>query len=676
MPGSKHKSNEWEFQGQVVTWLNAEIKARAGLGLDKATQETSRLTAKRNDLVVWWNRNSESAFVTIELKTPDTSITDPDFFNDAAEKSRRWGSAFFVVWNMQYAELYPTPPSLTNPSPADRLFAWDMDRLVLNVDDWLKPKCATSLQKRTVEILDTAWQFYQDKKQTSIIIDASLFVERLANRLSQLREEILPELRKKVAGSRALRKQIRALSAIQGFIGIVEDLELAVVGQYVYRIVGQILFYFALQRVQPSLPTIEISPLDELPESLRRYWNDVRRFDYEALFEPSELDEIVPLPSPAQKLLRKLIEDLSQYDWNSLADDVLGSVFEHLIPKEEQLLYGQFYTPSKVADMLVAFSVDGSSSVLDPGCGSGTFLMRSYDFLAKTASLTHQEILSRTWGFDISSFATELASINLFRQELSVFENFPRVVRGNFFQLMPGQSIMFPPPKTGALTKIPMAIPKFKAIVGNPPYLRSQNQDDLDPKYKNMLFQAASRAGITAASKTDLFAFFIYRCLEFMESGSRLGFVVSSSWLSSDFGVSIQHLLFERLKLIALVGSSVESFFSQVQVNTVLFIVEKREKSGIAKDELLRFVALRKPLTELLPDGSDYWSQVTRLIDDIEEARDSTETDNYRLTAVSAERERKLLHARPKETRNWSPYLRAPLSYFRLFGGADEPVLV
>ncbi len=551
-----------------------------------------------------------------------------------------------------------------------------VDNLVRTVDDWLNPKCAASLKKRALEILDKAWGFHQDKNRKSIIIDASVFVDRLANRLAELQQEILPEMRQKVARSHSIRKRIRALSATQGFIGMVDDLEVAVVGQYAYRLIGQVLFYFALRRRQPSLKSIELSSTDELPDALKQYWDDARRFDYEALFEPSELDEIVPLPTKGQKLVRRLIQDLEQYDWNSLHDDVLGSVFEHLIPRDQQLAYGQFYTPTKVADVLVAFCVDGSSSILDPGCGSGTFLMRAYDFLAKSAQLSHQELLSRIWGFDISSFATELASINLFRQDFSHWDNFPRIVRGNFFELLPGEKIMFPPPKAGGMEKISVPIPKFSTIVGNPPYLRSQNQDDLDPKYKETLFRAALKAGITAASKTDLFAFFIYRSLEFIETGGRLSFVVSSSWLTTDFGVSIQHLLFDKFKLVALVGSSVESFFSQVQVNTVLFIMERREEAGITKGELLRFVTLKKPLSDLLPDSKNYWNEVTTLVDHIEEAKDSLDTDSYRITVVEAEREQKLLYAKPKEPRNWSLYLRAPLSYFKLFGGSDEPVLV
>jgi hypothetical protein len=57
--------NEWEFQGGVLKSLNREIGRRTGMGLEKATQEPSKATTKRNDLVAWFDRAAESALLTI-----------------------------------------------------------------------------------------------------------------------------------------------------------------------------------------------------------------------------------------------------------------------------------------------------------------------------------------------------------------------------------------------------------------------------------------------------------------------------------------------------------------------------------------------------------------------------------------------------------------------------------
>jgi hypothetical protein len=70
---SRKKSNEWEFQGQVLNWLNDEISRRR-MGLDRATQETSRITPKRSDLIVWRNRASEDAFSEMLMKKLDGGV--------------------------------------------------------------------------------------------------------------------------------------------------------------------------------------------------------------------------------------------------------------------------------------------------------------------------------------------------------------------------------------------------------------------------------------------------------------------------------------------------------------------------------------------------------------------------------------------------------------------------
>jgi methylase of polypeptide subunit release factors len=500
-----------------------------------------------------------------------------------------------------------------------------------------------------------------------------VFVDKLGARLEQLRSYIQPALSEKALKYRAVRTRLKELAAEQGFAGFVENIDTAIAGQYAYRLIGQILFYFALRRKQPSLRVLEISGSTPLPSGLRPFWNDVRRFDYEALFKESELDDLVPFPPMAAAITRQLIHELSHYEWNKLRDDVLGAVFENLIPRSEQVLLGQFYTPTKVADLLVAFAVDTNNpTILDPGCGSGTFVMRTYDFLKNTSPQSHGEILSRIWGFDISAFAAELASINLFRQDMSAFANFPRVVSGNFFERFVGEEIPFPPARAGGQERVVIDIPQFSAIVANPPYLRSQNQDDLNDKYKQTLFAAAVRNGVAAAAKTDLFAFFLYKALEFIRPGGRLGFVVSASWLTSNFGASLQKVLLNRFRLIAVIGSRVESFFSQVDVNTVLIVAERRQTERIDPDEILRFVTLKRTLADLLPvDPEGYWNRVQALTDAIEMNTGAVENDDFQMTTIRAEPERTALQGKAPNVRNWSVYLRAPLSYFELFGAAQ-----
>ena len=67
MKSRRRSTNELEFQGQVVSWLNENIAKHSGMGLDQATQEKPRISSgKRNDLVVWHSRAAERAFLSYE----------------------------------------------------------------------------------------------------------------------------------------------------------------------------------------------------------------------------------------------------------------------------------------------------------------------------------------------------------------------------------------------------------------------------------------------------------------------------------------------------------------------------------------------------------------------------------------------------------------------------------
>ena len=659
-------TNELEFQGTVLSWLNHEL-TRRHLGLELATQEPTKTDRRRNDLVVWKNRASGDAFLTIELKTPTTPISDLELLDDACQKAQRWGAPLFAIWNMQATELYRSPSGGRPATPGDRLKQFPMIECVRSVEDWIDPHCRERLRKQTLELLDTSHAI-ACKEGIELRIDASVFVDRLANRIRELRAETVPVLSRLARRRKKLRRRLREIAATQGFLGLVDDVPAAIAGQYCYRIVGQILFYFALRRKQPSLQALELPADAPFREAVKPYWAQVRRFDYEALFQPHELDEMVPLTEHAEELLRGLVSDFSRYDWNSLKDDVLGSVFEQLIPQQEQVLLGQFYTPAPVTDLLIVLALDGDSpSVLDPGCGSGTFLLRAYRYLLDSRQLDHGALLSNIWGFDISPFAAELAVINLFRQDLSEFNNFPRVLCGDFFERTVGEKVDFPPARGGTQPKVALTIPEFDAVVANPPYLRSQHQDDLDPQYKARLFGLVLREhGIEAPSKTDLFAFFAYHAHPFLKVGGRIAFVTSSSWLTADYGSRLQRFLLDKFNLIAVIGSDAESFFTQVDQNTVLFVAEKRgpdTRPGSA--ELVRFVTLKRPLTEICEPGPQYWNKVGDLVDRIETTTDSGEDATARITCVNSALELAKLQSQTT-SRNWSVYLRAPAQYWRM----------
>jgi hypothetical protein len=78
---------------------------------------------------------------------------------------------------------------------------------------------------------------------------------------------------------------------------------------------------------------------------------------------------------------------------------------------------------------------------------------------------------------------------------------------------------------------------------------------------------------------------------------------------------------------------------------------------------------LKKQIERLTSGKSDYWSRVIRLAGDIEAEQSSIESDRFRIKLVDPSEEQAALSSDRSKARNWSKYLRAPLSYYEIFEG-------
>ena len=59
----------------------------------------------------------------------------------------------------------------------------------------------------------------------------------------------------------------------------------------------------------------------------------------------------LPYPAIASVELQGLVEDLNTRDFAHLPQDVVGAVFERLIPPGDRHKLGQFFTPETLVDL-------------------------------------------------------------------------------------------------------------------------------------------------------------------------------------------------------------------------------------------------------------------------------------------------------------------------------------
>ena len=663
-------ANEMEFQGDVLKWMSADIAARPALGIGDVGQEKQYANQQRSDLVIWQTRDVDALGAT-ELKTVKTSLSDVGFQNDVIKKARRVGAPYCVQWNQRDTVIHATPSAPPNAASITEVFGDPPlsrfpELAVVTTKDYVgQAAMEAALQGRARDILSALASLRDTGAVGGRIVEPSVFVEWLGREVREVRKAVTAGVAADAVKNRKLRTDLQSWATVQGMPAPkVEVLYERASAQLTYRILGQAVFYLAYTGHTKGLKPFKLTAGSPLRGQLAAHWTSIRAVDYEALYADDAVLDTLPLSATAENALITLLEQLATYDWSTLDAAVLGSVFENLIPITERDLLGQYFTSAELADLIIAFCIDGSTtSLLDPACGTGEFLVRSYDRLKQTgAATTHGARLDAIWGVDVSHFPTELAVINLCRQDFTEPNNFPRVVTSDFFDFNVKDVHLFPPARVGAgQKKVPQGVPQFDALVGNPPYLRWQKLDDLDPAYRRRVQKVALKAKVGQHELLDIYVLFFIHALDMLKPGGRVGFVTSNAWLATEYGVALQLFLLRETRIVAMIGSEAEPFFPQAAINTIVTIAQKPAQPLSAKDDYpLRFASLKRTIAEITANASgDRWAALDSLAGTIESASQPMEDATLRVRIGSRRTEYAKLqsHARVLP---WNLPMRAP----------------
>jgi len=149
--------------------------------------------------------------------------------------------------------------------------------------------------------------------------------------------------------------------------------------------------------------------------------------------------------------LEKLESIITEYDWARRPGDVLRTLYGHFVEGRHRKAFGEYYTPDWLAEMICLEIIDDDfiakqidafrngdganvlSCVLDPTCGSGTFLYSAARRILESKPLERSAmdedrkalfVASMVHGMDIHPVAVEMARANVARA-------LPRAPRSN-----------------------------------------------------------------------------------------------------------------------------------------------------------------------------------------------------------------------------------------------------
>lgn len=677
----------------LMHWMR-NIISEERLNLGPPDVETIGPDRKMPDLVIYKSSKSKAPLVIIEAKTPEyDAYSEEDLKAPAREKAAQRRAAYFVTTNFQTIVWWNTTKCLAPGIPEDEQ--------IVNIYELPKIQSLT-LELETSRVAEqfkaTLRTFLRELdgvthghlSEPRIPIDKFL-VRRLQEKIRLIASSIIDGISELFDTDPGFAESLRNWFADQGwtFNESPGDFERAA-RQSAYLLINKIFFYNLLREKHPK----ELNPLHIpagmskpalLQKTLQAYFDEVLSIDYESIYKIEFLDTLVFTGSEETvEEIGELVDVLNRYDFSQqLGYDVIGHIFEQLIPSHERHILGQYFTNSLVVDLILQFCVKRDTDVvLDPACGAGTFLVRAYALKKHfNGLLGHEEILETLWGSEISKFPAHLATINLAKADLSSDSNYPHVLHRDFFEIQPKTDSVASIGTLSSKNKV-VGIPEsFDAIIGNPPYTRQEDIGGIAPEiadYKASLIENAlaynGRKLANMSSRAGLHAYFFVHSWKFLRDGGRFGFVVLDTWLDAKYGVGLQHFLLNHFRIVAIIGSECERWFDEADANTCITLLERCDDDDQRMNNIVRFATLRVDLNSVIRLAGDEherdvsrWQSLQLLCKSLLAHNDNYEGKDFRVRAMP---QKLLLDEGTKDGAykgsKWSRHLKAPLLFFEI----------
>jgi predicted type IV restriction endonuclease/methylase of polypeptide subunit release factors len=305
--------------------------------------------------------------------------------------------------------------------------------------------------------------------------------------------------------------------------------------------------------------------------------------------------------------LRTPINDLP-YDFSAIEADILGRAYEkflgHTITgkknfKEREDIgkrkkEGIYYTPQYIVNYIIKNTLKAKIKnksfeeilkvrILDPACGSGSFLIKVFDVLVEESKLklkrdlTYEEkkklMVNCIYGVDKDERACDIAKLNLSLKLATRGEKLPEL----HDNIKNGNSLI-DDSKTDAVhffkweEKFKEIIKEggFDIILGNPPYIRIQTLDEDSVNFFNSHYKSATK-------NYDIYALFVEKGLSLLKKDGLLGFILPSKFFNADYGEGLRKIISDKKSLYQIVNFKDFQVFDGATTYTCLLFLKNSD---------------------------------------------------------------------------------------------------
>ena len=116
-----------------------------------------------------------------------------------------------------------------------------------------------------------------------------------------------------------------------------------------------------------------------------------------------------------KKVFRLITQEISSFDFTDVNEDILKGVYQELIDIDTRHSLGEYYTPDWLCERIVnQFEFTKEDKILDPACGSGSFLRAIiHQIKERNKDITPEEISNQVYGIDIHPLSVQISKTSL-----------------------------------------------------------------------------------------------------------------------------------------------------------------------------------------------------------------------------------------------------------------------
>ena len=434
----------------------------------------------------------------------------------------------------------------------------------------------------------------------------------------------------------------------QQILSYVPDIDINYLGDIVQSYINKILFLRVCEdrNIETYQRLLTIADHNSHEELVAKFRDADNKYN-SGLFEELISEEVIGnISSSFWTIIRQLYFPESPYSFTVLSSDILGRIYEIFIAEKLAVVDGVLKivkkpenterdivtTPNfvvrEILRQTVVEIIQGKTAnevnnlkCADIACGSGAFLLELYQLLydslvdyylendrskllqtsIDTYKLPYEMkrnlLLSCVYGVDKDFNAVEACKFGLLLklledEDVNSLSSFHPILPDLSNNIFYGNSLLSTSdvPKDDALEVNPFDFNDkvFDLIVGNPPYMKTEDIKAFTPKEKS-LYEKGNRYR-SAYKQYDKYFLFIERALSLLKPDGYLGYIVPSKFMKVGAARELRNLIAKNAYLKTITSFGAHQVFTDKSTYTCIIVLEKKKHENFKYSEVNDFI--------------------------------------------------------------------------------------